>query len=69
MRKKDLNHILKMVKKQKRLDIPFEPTIEEADYLQSKGVNVSLRQLTLPSIIDYTRRYLRTYTSLEVSND
>lgn len=70
MRKKELKNILKELKKVKAMNgISFEPTLEECDYLQEHGVNVSPVQWSRPSIIDYSRKYLLTLTSLEVANN
>lgn len=42
MRKKELNNLLKLLKKKNQVNgIRFNPTLEECEYLHSKGVDIT----------------------------
>lgn len=41
MNKKYLNQLIKRVKKESDIKLRYEPTLEECDYLFSKGINVT----------------------------
>ena len=41
MNKKYLNQLIKKVKKESDIKLRYEPTLEECDYLFSKGISVT----------------------------
>lgn len=41
MRKKELKNIIKVLKKEKELTCRFNPTLEECDYLNSLGIEIT----------------------------
>ena len=67
MRKKYLNDIIKNIKKGRDMKgILFMPTIEEADYLQSKGIDCTVFRSTRFGLISDTK-YLVESVSLELA--
>lgn len=67
MRKKYLNEIIKNIKKGRDMKgISFMPTIEEADYLQNKGIDCTVFRYSRSCLISDTK-YLVESTSLELA--
>lgn len=66
MRKEYLNDIVKNIKKGRDMKgISFIPTIEECDYLQSKGIDCTVFRYTRSCLVSDSK-YLVESTSLEL---
>lgn len=64
MNKKIIKEIEKRLKKDKTITISYNPTLEEVDYLNNKGVNITHRITTCKGIVSgwpYPKDYL-TYS-------
>ena len=52
MRKKELNNLLKLLKKENQVNgIRFNPTLEECEYLHSKGVDITKDTIFRPGLV------------------